>query len=131
MWKADANPQKINLGVGAYRDDDGKPVVLSVVRKAEQMISGKENMEYLPMGGLKSMVDASVRLAYGESHEVVKSKRVAAVQSLSGTGEAHHGTRAVPVIVKRGLLLLLPPAFQYPAHAHVRCCARRRLPRVW
>jgi len=72
--------------VGAYRDDDGKPVVLSVVRKAEQMISGKENMEYLPMGGLKSMVDASVRLAYGESHEVVKSKRVAAVQSLSGTG---------------------------------------------
>jgi aspartate aminotransferase len=30
---------------GAYRDDDGKPVVLDCVRKAESMIAGKEFME--------------------------------------------------------------------------------------
>ena len=32
-YKRDDNPQKINLGAGAYRDDDGKPYVLSCVRK--------------------------------------------------------------------------------------------------
>ncbi len=32
-FKADPNPKKINLGVGAYRDDQGKPVVLNVIRK--------------------------------------------------------------------------------------------------
>jgi hypothetical protein len=32
-FKADSNPKKINLGVGAYRDDQGKPVVLNVIRK--------------------------------------------------------------------------------------------------
>jgi aspartate/tyrosine/aromatic aminotransferase len=32
---ADKNPKKCNLGVGAYRDDDGKPYVFPVVRKAE------------------------------------------------------------------------------------------------
>jgi aspartate aminotransferase len=32
-FKADANPLKINLGVGAYRDDNNKPFVLPSVRK--------------------------------------------------------------------------------------------------
>lgn len=32
-FKRDSNPKKMNLGVGAYRDDQGKPFVLSCVRK--------------------------------------------------------------------------------------------------
>ena len=32
-FKADKNPNKMNLGVGAYRDDQGKPFVLVSVRK--------------------------------------------------------------------------------------------------
>ena len=31
-FKRDSNPKKINLGVGAYRDDAGKPFVLPSVR---------------------------------------------------------------------------------------------------
>ena len=29
----DSDPRKVNLGVGAYRDDNLKPVVFSIVRK--------------------------------------------------------------------------------------------------
>jgi aspartate aminotransferase len=32
-FQKDSNPKKINLGVGAYRDDNGKPFVLEAVRK--------------------------------------------------------------------------------------------------
>jgi aspartate aminotransferase len=32
-YKADTFPQKVNLGVGAYRDNNNKPWVLPVVRK--------------------------------------------------------------------------------------------------
>lgn len=32
-YKKDQNPNKINLGVGAYRDDNGKPHVLPSVKK--------------------------------------------------------------------------------------------------
>lgn len=32
-FKKDSNPKKINLGVGAYRDDNNKPFVLPSVRK--------------------------------------------------------------------------------------------------
>lgn len=35
-FKRDTNPKKMNLGVGAYRDDQGKPFVLSCVRKVTQ-----------------------------------------------------------------------------------------------
>lgn len=36
-FKKDTNPKKMNLGVGAYRDDQGKPFVLSCVRKVQQL----------------------------------------------------------------------------------------------
>ena len=32
-YKKDGNPNKVNLGAGAYRDDNGKPYVLPSVRK--------------------------------------------------------------------------------------------------
>lgn len=32
-YKADADPRKVDLGVGAYRDDNAKPWILPVVKK--------------------------------------------------------------------------------------------------
>ncbi|CAL9184739.1 unnamed protein product [Musa hybrid cultivar] len=83
---ADPSPDKVNVGVGAYRDDNGKPVVLECVREAERRIAGNLNMEYLPMGGSIKMIEESLKLAYGEDSELIKEKRIAAVQALSGTG---------------------------------------------
>ena len=37
-YAADTDPRKVNVGVGAYRDEEGKPVVLSAVAKAEQQL---------------------------------------------------------------------------------------------
>nr|KJB33261.1 hypothetical protein B456_006G004600 [Gossypium raimondii] len=83
---ADQSADKVNVGVGAYRDDNGKPVVLECVREAERRIAGNLNMEYLPMGGSVKMVEETLKLAYGENSELIKEKRIAAVQALSGTG---------------------------------------------
>lgn len=38
-YKADTFPQKVNLGAGAYRDDNSKPWVLPVVRKASARVA--------------------------------------------------------------------------------------------
>ncbi|GJN38594.1 hypothetical protein PR202_gb27651 [Eleusine coracana subsp. coracana] len=83
---ADPSPDKVNVGVGAYRDDNGRPVVLECVREAERRIAGNANMEYLPMGGSVKMIEESLKLSYGEDSEFLKDKRIAAVQALSGTG---------------------------------------------
>ena len=39
-FKADTYPQKVNLGVGAYRDDNSKPWVLPVVKKVRVLLIG-------------------------------------------------------------------------------------------
>ena len=50
-YKADQNPKKINLGVGAYRTDAGDPWVLPTVRKVEKQLAEDDtlNHEYLPI----------------------------------------------------------------------------------
>lgn len=35
LFKNDKFPQKVNLGVGAYRCEKGKPYIFPVVKKAE------------------------------------------------------------------------------------------------
>lgn len=85
-YNNDTNPNKINLGVGAYRDDLGLPFVLTAVREAERRILDRKlHMEYLPVAGSSTFVDKAIKLAYGDN-SYVESGCVAAVQTLSGTG---------------------------------------------
>ncbi|KAK0584764.1 hypothetical protein LWI29_018315 [Acer saccharum] len=83
---ADSSPNKINLGVGAYRDDEGRPVVLRCVREAEASIAGSEFLESVSAAVSSKFVEESVKLVYGSDSDVVKDGRVAGVQALSGTG---------------------------------------------
>ncbi|KAH9673280.1 Aspartate aminotransferase [Citrus sinensis] len=91
---ADPSPYKINLGVGAYRDDKGRPVVLQCVREAEAKIAGSEfllilesiSRESISASVSTKMVEESVKLVYGKDSDVVKEGRSAGVQALSGTG---------------------------------------------
>uniref|UniRef100_A0A4W5R184 Aspartate aminotransferase n=1 Tax=Hucho hucho TaxID=62062 RepID=A0A4W5R184_9TELE len=85
-YKRDTNSKKINLGVGAYRDDQGKPYVLSCVRKAEAQIAAKKlDKEYLAIGGLGDFTKACAKLALGDDNEVIKSGRVS--QAFPGTSD--------------------------------------------
>ena len=86
-FKADISKTKVNLGVGAYRDDNGKPFVLKSVREAEKRIAVKNvDHEYAGIAGVQQFIDLSLDFAYGDSCGVLKSGRIAAIQSLSGTG---------------------------------------------
>jgi aspartate aminotransferase len=92
-FKRDTNPKKINLGVGAYRDDQGKPFVLPSVRSAEeQIISSKMDHEYAGIIGLPEFTANAAKLAFGEDSPIIKAKRNATVQSISGTGALRIGS---------------------------------------
>ena len=75
-------------GIGAYRDENGKPLVLRCVREAEQKIANDEtlNKEYLPIQGLDTFLKATTQVIFGQDSAAVKEGRVAVVQTLSGTG---------------------------------------------
>ncbi|WPH04083.1 aminotransferase, class-I, pyridoxal-phosphate-binding [Acrodontium crateriforme] len=91
-FKKDANPKKINLGVGAYRDDKGKPYVLPSVKTAEKkVIEGNHDHEYAGITGVPDFTKAAAVLAYGAESAAVKEGRVAITQSISGTGALRIG----------------------------------------
>jgi hypothetical protein len=84
----DTSPHKVNVGVGAYRDDEGLPYVLPCVREAERInMEQNLNHEYLGMVGDTEFVKLALEFVYGKDSSVLKEGRVAAVQTLSGTGK--------------------------------------------
>lgn len=87
-YKNDKFPQKVNLGIGAYRSEDGKPYVFPVVRKAEQMVvnNTKLDKEYAPIDGNQDFNKGARGALFGWDHPDVTSGRVASSQTLSGTG---------------------------------------------
>ncbi|KAJ3108438.1 aspartate transaminase aat1 [Phlyctochytrium planicorne] len=91
-FRADKNPKKMNLGVGAYRDDNNKPYVLECVKKAEKIIQDlKLDKEYLGITGLGDYNKLAAELAYGSDSPAIKESRLVTSQSLSGTGALRIG----------------------------------------
>jgi aspartate aminotransferase len=80
------------LGVGAYRDDKGKPYVLPSVRTAEEkIVASSLDKEYAGITGVPSFTKAAAVLAYGADSLPIKEDRVAITQSISGTGALRIG----------------------------------------
>jgi aspartate aminotransferase len=101
----DKDPRKINLGVGAYRNEAGKPYVLDVVREAEEEILKElgtgNNKEYSTIDGPEDLQQMCRSLLFGDC-AAVQENRVSSFQALSGTG----ALRIVAEFIKTHL----PPA---------------------
>jgi len=95
-WRKDTNPKKMNLGVGAYRDDNGQPYVLPSVTKAEQnVVSRSLNKEYAPIGGEGDFCKEAAKLAFGDNSNVITEARYVTVQGISGTGSLRIGAELI------------------------------------
>ncbi|KAG2500524.1 hypothetical protein HYH03_001301 [Edaphochlamys debaryana] len=102
-FKRCTDPKKLNLGVGAYRDENLKPMVLDVVRKAEAKIfAANKDHEYLPIEGLDTFRKATIDLLLGAGHPAIKDDRVAVIQSLSGTGSLRVGAAFIARFLPKG-----------------------------
>jgi aromatic-amino-acid transaminase len=87
LYVADKNPNKVNLGVGVYYDDNGKVPILECVRRAEQQrVQSGTPKAYLPIDGLQAYDQAVQALVFGADAPALKEKRVVTVQALGGTG---------------------------------------------
>lgn len=96
QYNEDPFENKVSLGVGgtfwskhycciffnlrflAYRDDNGKPWVLPVVRIAEKVLANDDtlNKEYLPVLGLESFCHAATKMLLGADNAAVSENRV-------------------------------------------------------
>uniref|UniRef100_A0A915AKZ3 Aspartate aminotransferase n=1 Tax=Parascaris univalens TaxID=6257 RepID=A0A915AKZ3_PARUN len=93
MYQDESSPQKVNLTIGAYRTEEGKPWVLPIVREAEKKMADDttNNHEYLPVLGFEPFCKVASELVLGKDSSAIKEGRVTGVQCLSGTGSLRAG----------------------------------------
>ena len=83
----DTNPNKVNLGVGVFYDDDAVLPVLECVKTAEQRIADPISARpYLPMEGLPGHRKACQNLLFGKDAPVLQQNRVATIATIGGSG---------------------------------------------
>jgi len=84
---ADQRPEKVNLGVGVYYDDQGKLPLLRAVKRAEEARVAKGLPRgYQPIDGPAAYNKAVQALLFGKASPVLASGRVVTIDALGGTG---------------------------------------------
>lgn len=108
-YKTDSNEHKVNLIIGAYRDDDGRPWSLSSVTEASSLSppagestntnttnlarQAKSSLnvvnslhEYPPLRGDAEFLEGARRLVFGDKLVEQHAQRLSSIQTVSGTG---------------------------------------------
>ncbi len=102
-FRADSNPDKIDVGVGVYKDEQGDTPVLQSVRKAEQRLFESERTKtyappcgepsflqgtktYAPPCGEPSFLQGYEELVFGSEHAALQAGRVSSAQTPGGCG---------------------------------------------
>ena len=86
-FKAEKRPEKVNLGIGVYKDAAGKTPVLKAVKAAEtRLLAEEQSKNYLTIDGVAAYNAETQKLLFGEGSEVIAARRAKTAQSLGGTG---------------------------------------------
>jgi aromatic-amino-acid transaminase len=84
LFRADPRAEKIDLGVGVYKDAAGRTPVMRAVKAAERrLLETQDSKSYVGLFGDPGFVDAMRDLVLGDS---VPAARLAGAQAPGGTG---------------------------------------------
>jgi aromatic-amino-acid transaminase len=91
-FKKDIRPERINLGVGIYKNESGQTPILATVKEAEKRILASEmTKSYLSIEGIAEYGVAVQALLFGKDAEIIQSKRALTAQVPGGTGALRVG----------------------------------------
>ncbi|MGL5108304.1 MAG: amino acid aminotransferase [Vibrio ordalii] len=86
-FKKDPRTEKINLGVGIYKNEAGETPVLATVKKAEAaLLVSEKTKSYLTIEGTAEYGLAVQKLLFGDESEIVTQKLAKTAQAPGGTG---------------------------------------------
>lgn len=86
-FKSETRANKINLGIGVYKDAKGNTPIMKAVKLAEQRLLDVETTKnYLSIDGVADFNARTQGVLFGENSDIVRQGRAKTVQSLGGTG---------------------------------------------
>jgi aspartate aminotransferase len=95
-YRADTFSQKVDLGVGVYRDLSGNTPILECVRRAEQIVLASQTTKsYVAAAGREEFNSAVEEMVLGASHAARRARRARTVQAPGGCGALRVGAELI------------------------------------
>jgi aspartate/tyrosine/aromatic aminotransferase len=121
----DERKNKVNLGVGLYKDAELKTPILQAVKKAEmQLLQTEKSKEYLPIDGDLLYLQETGALVFGKTLWHQEGKRIASFQTLGGTGALKVGAAFLQEELNQPIWIPTPT---WPNHRGVFTSARLKV----
>jgi aspartate aminotransferase len=95
-YRADPSTQKVDLGVGVYRDLSGNTPVLDAVRRAEkEVLAAQTTKSYVAAAGREEFNTLVEELVLGPQHPARADRRVRTIQTPGGCGALRVGAELI------------------------------------
>ncbi|MHC1478723.1 amino acid aminotransferase [Frateuria aurantia] len=112
-YVADTRPEKVNLGVGIYYDEQGRIPLLDTVREVEQALAAKQLPRgYIPIDGLPAYTKATQRLLFGTDSALLEAGRVATSQTIGGSGALRVGADLLKRVLPKARIAISNPSWE-------------------
>ena len=112
-YNADSRPNKVNLGVGIYYDENGRIPLLRAVHKIEQQLAQDAKPRgYLPIDGLAAYDKATQELLFGAESALVAAGRVATSQTVGGSGALRVGADLLKKLLPTSTIAISNPSWE-------------------
>jgi aspartate aminotransferase len=112
QFRADPFPQKVDLGVGVYRDLSGNTPVLECVRRAEQgVLAAQSTKSYVAAAGREEYNTAVENLVLGPAHPALTMRRTRVSQTPGGCGALRVGAELIRAIAPTAVVYLSDPTW--------------------
>lgn len=112
-FHADTRPNKVNLGVGVYYNEEGRIPLLRAVAEAEQArIAAHAPRGYLPIEGIAAYDNAVQKLLFGNDAALIAEGRVVTTQALGGTGALKVGADFLRRLLPDAVVAISNPSWE-------------------
>ena len=112
-YLADPRPNKVNLGVGIYVDEQGRIPLLRAVREVEQALAAQAKPRgYLPIDGLPAYDALTQQLLFGADSPLLAAGRVATAQTIGGSGALRVGADLLKKVLPKARIAISSPSWE-------------------
>jgi aspartate aminotransferase len=111
-YRADPFQQKVDLGVGVYRDLSGNTPILDCVRRAEkEVLAAQTTKSYVGAAGREEFNGAMEELVLGSAHATRRDRRARTLQTPGGCGALRVGAELIKAAAPNAVVHLSDPTW--------------------
>jgi aspartate aminotransferase len=111
-YRADSFRQKVDLGVGVFRDLSGNTPILNSVRRAEkEVLAAQTTKSYIGAAGREEFNAALEELVLGAAHPARRDRRARTLQTPGGCGALRVGAELIKAAAPNAAVHLSDPTW--------------------